>query len=250
VYPILGTPKLFDGPTVSVNFLLGGLQSGLPLHSHSKTWQGLASGRKLWFFVPPRRTSQDLEDLTGPYLFPVRGYAKMTQGLPLGKRPLICVQKPGDIFYFPDEWLHGTLNLDKFQLAWGGKPADRQTVEDSAALKKLNDAFPDDKLSDHDMMLSDHISLFSRQCNKNPDADKRAAVEKVDRRMQRMRQLSEQAKDKVHNDALVENAAYAFCRLSDKISKGHCPNELKKELVGRWRSSAQAISPSVYKAEC
>merc|ERR1712176_634938 len=111
VWKHLGTPKLFEGAYDSLNFLIGGPESGLPLHNHGKTWQGLVSGRKMWFLMPHDRVSMELHDSTGPYLFPLRGWANTMKGLPLGKRPLICVQKAGDIFYFPDRWFHGTLNL-------------------------------------------------------------------------------------------------------------------------------------------
>merc|ERR1712176_1400326 len=53
VWKQLGTPEIFKGKSTSTNFLICGPESGLPLHAHQKTWQGLVTGRKAWFLIPP-----------------------------------------------------------------------------------------------------------------------------------------------------------------------------------------------------
>ena len=69
-------------------------------------------GRKTWHLVPPRRLHGALAEAVGPFVYPVEAWQRVMSGKPLGSRPLRCVQSPGDVLYFPDEWWHATMNLD------------------------------------------------------------------------------------------------------------------------------------------
>lgn len=109
----------------STNVLVGGGGSGLPFHRHQRTWQMQLLGRKSWHLVPPGRLGGALADTVGPWIFPPSIWADRIRNLPLGQRPLSCVQQPGEIIAFPDDWWHATVNLDEVTLAYGRKPRSR-----------------------------------------------------------------------------------------------------------------------------
>jgi hypothetical protein len=66
--------------------------------------------------------SAALGDAVGPWVFPPNAFAEQVAKLPVGQRPLTCVQQPGEIVAFPDYWWHATYNLDDLTLAYGQKP--------------------------------------------------------------------------------------------------------------------------------
>jgi len=247
VWKTLGTPGLFEGPTESTNFLLGGPESGLPLHNHGKTWQGLVTGRKMWLLMPHDRVNMDLHDATGPYLFPLRGWVKSIKGQPLGKRPVICVQKAGEIFYFPDKWFHGTLNLDEFQLAWGGKPKDRPQQENSNAFKAIHSKFPDTgtmRGANFPYSFSVQMSSFGNKCTDQ------AAETMLEEPLTRQKKAADRLAPIVGNTGLKDNTAFTYCAVGQVVEKSKCPAEIKQKLASRWYKDAMKVSPKIFKAEC
>ena len=110
---------------VTTNMLLGGIGSGLPFHWHAQTWQLQIHGRKAWHLVPPGRMGANLAHAVGPMLVPATVWSKALGQLPLGQRPLFCLQRPGEVIYFPDNWWHATENRDAFTFAYGEKPTTR-----------------------------------------------------------------------------------------------------------------------------
>lgn len=65
---------------------------GLAFHWHEETWLALLHGIKQWSFLPPHCYDEDKEELK-----PFKEEDIMT-----------CVQRPGEIVYFPAYWLHAT----------------------------------------------------------------------------------------------------------------------------------------------
>ena len=101
---------------------VGSTGSGLPFHTHEHFWQGLTAGRKIWYAVPPDSMTATMHDLIGPHTFPTRAFASEAfNTLPIGDRPLMCVQHPGEVLYVPNRWWHATLNLEDFNLSFGSK---------------------------------------------------------------------------------------------------------------------------------
>jgi hypothetical protein len=109
----LGTPSLVDGIAKGAgNTILsvGGMNVGLPWHSHGATWLAGIVGRKRWFLYPPGEARGPLR---GHPLRSAAGWA--TQTLPRlrpDERPLTCIQQPGEVVYLPSIWAHATVNID------------------------------------------------------------------------------------------------------------------------------------------
>eukprot|EP01035_Chromulina_nebulosa_P020154 gene20154-26167_t len=84
----------------AVTFGLGDQLSGISFHFHSKGYSEVILGKKLWLLYPEQVKQ------------------------PIGHHPNIsmaqclhhCVIEPGDILYFPDNWMHATVNLDEYNL--------------------------------------------------------------------------------------------------------------------------------------
>lgn len=250
LYSHLGTPWLFEAKEFdSTNFLIGGPNVGLPFHKHQKTWQGLLAGRKLWYLVPPGTFTDELAARTGPYLHPTRGWSKLVDGLPLGKRPLRCVQHPGDIIYFPDDWWHATQNLDKFQLAWGRKPLNKHVSNiKSAELIAISEYFP--RIAERFPFPSDltmHFESYKQECN---DAKVSAsAATKVNEPIQQLVTSAKETRNQAGNDGLCRNMAFALCKLAG-ISLQTCPNTTDQGWVHKWRAMALDLDPNVQQLEC
>merc|ERR1712050_467060 len=106
--------------------------------------------------------SEDMHDLTGPYIFPVRTWHKLAQSRRLGARPLYCVQRPGEIFYIPDNWWHATMNVDAFQMAYGGKPCCKTQVAHNSTKDTIMRLLPSqtwDAAGDTDKFASANASM-------------------------------------------------------------------------------------------
>ena len=110
---------------------IGASRSGLPFHSHGRSYSALVHGLKRWFAYPPGYgPPYEVEERSNPLL---NTFDWLTKVYPLfdelgakyppqrpdydanmlntGYRPLECVQRPGDILYLPAGWLHQTLNI-------------------------------------------------------------------------------------------------------------------------------------------
>uniref|UniRef100_A0A7S1RHX8 JmjC domain-containing protein n=1 Tax=Alexandrium catenella TaxID=2925 RepID=A0A7S1RHX8_ALECA len=137
-----GTPEVFRAARAQGTLSIGGAGSGMPFHKHGAFWQGLSLGRKAWYILPPGSMSERLHDITGPYIFPVRVFHGMLRTRPLGRRPLYCVQRPGETLYVPGSWWHASMNLDLFQVAYGGKPKDLKVQATSEQKVEMVKTFP------------------------------------------------------------------------------------------------------------
>jgi len=84
---------------------------GFPLHTHGRSWIGLVAGQKLWAFYKPGQLPAEAEAMS--VLHPLR-WLESADGLssiPPDRRPIFCLQKPGDLLFVPDYYYHWTLNL-------------------------------------------------------------------------------------------------------------------------------------------
>ena len=108
---------------------LGPSRTGLPFHSHGKTWLALIHGSKRWLVYPPgynapAEIQQQFNPLLSNYVWMQNVYPKLASLPPAPvdpsadtastspySRPLECVQRPGDIIYLPEGWAHMTINI-------------------------------------------------------------------------------------------------------------------------------------------
>ena len=99
----------------AVTLGLGGTLSGVSFHMHGPGFSEVIHGRKRWFLFPPgfqvhynpNVSQRKWVDIVYPTLFNDNSTCKSND---LQE----CVIGPGEILYFPDRWLHATLNLDEF----------------------------------------------------------------------------------------------------------------------------------------
>jgi len=272
-----GAPAIFATRQFqSKNFLVGGPDSGLPFHKHGMTWQGLSMGRKAWYVLPPGSMSEEMHDETGPYIFPVRAYHGSMVAKPLGQRPLYCVQHPGEVVYVPNAWWHATMNLDRFQVAYGEKPNTKhQENGRSPALARMLGVFPqrafdsagytsamaageDSNVDPMPYSLVPRRTHLMHECGRRLDD---AAVG-LGEPMRRMRAL---AGSRTMRCGLAETAAFAHCttarlcqRVSDFLVAGHGLENCSLDVAAGHRLKVQAsqmmeeaakLSPELYQRE-
>jgi len=92
----------------ALSFGIAGLNSGVPFHFHGPGFLQVLHGRKEWYLYPP-----DSHPLFHPNESTYFWYSNV---LPTLKEAPThrCILEPGDVIYFPDRWLHATLNLDEY----------------------------------------------------------------------------------------------------------------------------------------
>lgn len=143
---------------------LGPIQTGLPFHSHGKTWLSLVHGAKSWYLYPPgfdvpserfpdytsleqvTEMRQNIEAklalLPSPITFHQANYTWSYHSSSSGYKPLFCLQRAGEIMYLPDLWSHFTVNEGE-TIAYGGQAALSPERRYSLSRQKL-DMFPRD----------------------------------------------------------------------------------------------------------
>jgi histone arginine demethylase JMJD6 len=75
---------------------------------NTSAWNAVITGAKLWLFYPPDNQQYLYNGAVNPFFpdldkFPDFAFA----------RPLIALQRPGDIIYTPSNWWHAVYNLEK-----------------------------------------------------------------------------------------------------------------------------------------
>jgi ribosomal protein L16 Arg81 hydroxylase len=90
-------------------FLLGSSSSGTSFHNHAEAWTGAVFGRKRWFLYPVETTPAGGH---WPGYGQLDWYNQLYSSLEGGRRPVECMQLPGDLMYLPDGWYHGVINID------------------------------------------------------------------------------------------------------------------------------------------
>lgn len=133
-------------------FGLGGQYSGVSFHYHGPGFSEVLIGRKLWLLYPPAirqppghhpnisvetwmRSFYEESKIVRPE---DSGHNRMTPNITtrtatdiFGKEVIIdnalgiedreyhlqhCILEPGELLYFPSEWMHATLNLDDYNV--------------------------------------------------------------------------------------------------------------------------------------
>jgi ribosomal protein L16 Arg81 hydroxylase len=70
-------------------------------------FQFFIKGRKRWFLFDPESKPEYNPDKSTLHWF-IEKYFTLNEPEKLFE----CICEPGDIIYFPDKWLHATLNVD------------------------------------------------------------------------------------------------------------------------------------------
>ena len=81
-----------------VSFGLGGKYAGLPFHRHEEVYNHLMYGEKVWYLFRGGRPpgGSNLESIQTM--------------LNAGAKPVVCIQKAGDVMYVPAGYWHATVN--------------------------------------------------------------------------------------------------------------------------------------------
>jgi diketogulonate reductase-like aldo/keto reductase len=228
------TPPIFDVKVHSSNFLVGGKNSGLPFHHHGQTWQGLTHGLKAWQIIPKGLMSEELEKATGPYTIPVRSWSPKMKHLPIGKRPLYCVQKPGEIVWIPSEWWHATENLADLNIAWGAKPKESFLMTQHNTPKRheqemyFRESQPTTGLYD----ILGRLEEFKRSGNINPLNQTLGHLES--KASEEEPEMAAHSKD----HPLRSTAAFAYCVIGESANRSE------------WKQKAAQLDYEVYDRQC
>lgn len=79
------------------------------MHRHGESWIGQAAGHKMWWFLPPHHKP--------PQKINACDYMMGKASPPKGTTT--CIQSPGDVIWFPDQWFHATCSLTEWNVALG-----------------------------------------------------------------------------------------------------------------------------------
>ena len=91
-------------------FGIGGRGSGVQWHTHGPGFSQSIHGRKHWVLYPPRQKPTYDPDYTSRYWM-----EEIYMNLDNEKeKPYECTLFPGEMIYFPDNWHHATINLDRY----------------------------------------------------------------------------------------------------------------------------------------
>lgn len=234
-------PSLFQGEAIQTNLMVGPKNSGLPFHKHQQTWQGLSHGLKAWHIVPGGFMHKELELLTGPGVFPVHAWAKIVNNLPLGRRPLYCVQRPGEIIWFPDGWWHATENLGEFNVAFGGRDDTLQPQDDSLPRKVQLDHF-------RKYSSGDEVAQVYTLMEKSMQAIMNDLPRSSEKAIQAITPMMDHIKLKANEEVLRStetrdhyfdrSAAFTYCVLGEKMKNKY------------WFEMAAEFDYEVYQRQC
>ena len=102
--PKCGMARSYYKKHYSMTFGLAGKNTGVPFHFHGPGFNEVIHGAKTWFLFPPE--SKPAWDPDAPILEWVK------TELPKLKRDsfMQCTVLPGELIYFPKDWLHATFN--------------------------------------------------------------------------------------------------------------------------------------------
>lgn len=95
------------GHTHVYSFGIARFYTGVPFHFHGPVFAETLVGRKRWFLYQPNQAPNFDPDKSTLHWF-LDEYPKLSEK----NKPLECVLNPLEVIYFPDKWLHATLNLD------------------------------------------------------------------------------------------------------------------------------------------
>ena len=84
--------------------------SSHPFHFHDAAWLGQISGARLWYLLPPGTSKTTVGAK-------VNGCDYLTGAAPIPNGANACIQRSGEVFYLPPNWLHAT-QLDDRAALW------------------------------------------------------------------------------------------------------------------------------------
>jgi len=138
------TPRYREQNLIALSFGVGNTGSGVQWHLHGPGFSETVHGRKHWVLYPPGErpeynldyasrhwmegTYPDLEDWTDSDMQEERRWHKEylhqrgKEGggprrlikTPSRRKPWECTIHAGEMVYFPDQWHHATINLDRY----------------------------------------------------------------------------------------------------------------------------------------
>lgn len=98
---------------------LGGNLSGVSFHFHGPGFSEVILGAKRWFLYPPVPSSTKHQEAV-PGFNPDMTVAQWVSDVHStfdenpSLKPLECVITSGEVLYFPDRWMHATLNTETY----------------------------------------------------------------------------------------------------------------------------------------
>lgn len=95
------------GHTHAYSFGVARFYTGVPFHFHGPVFAETLVGRKRWFLYQPNKAPNFDPDKSTLHWF-LDEYPKLAEK----NKPLECILNPLEVIYFPDKWMHATLNLD------------------------------------------------------------------------------------------------------------------------------------------
>jgi len=260
------TPRVFWGNTTVTTLHVGGPGSGTPFHKHAMLWKGLTMGKKAWYILPPGSMSEAMHDFTGPNLFPVRTFHGMMQTRKVGQRPLYCVQTPGETMFIPNYWWHATMNMEHFQVAYGGSAMSLPQQQGSRTKEEILKIFPMQDFDDAGWSANSARPLsgkpwpmpyaiaarrtwMRRTCGHHVGGPRFGLEEPL----QRIKSLSGSRM----MDCLQETAAYIHCALARSLEEildnDKCQTDLHlrtlRVFAMQWLGEARALSSSLVQRE-
>ncbi|KAE9553793.1 hypothetical protein FO519_003014 [Halicephalobus sp. NKZ332] len=106
-------------------FVMGPARSGTGIHIDpmgTSAWNALVQGTKLWAMFPPNTPKEMIkipkDALEGKLRhesvrwFRTVYYKSVSSSWPEQYKPVICIQRSGDLIYVPSGWWHVVMNLD------------------------------------------------------------------------------------------------------------------------------------------
>jgi Cupin-like domain len=99
---------------VALSFGIGNRGSGVQWHVHGPGFSEALHGRKHWVLYPPTRSNSS--DKTKQQFHKDQSSRQWMEYVypTVLVKPLECTLEPGDIIYFPNQWWHATINLDRY----------------------------------------------------------------------------------------------------------------------------------------
>lgn len=109
-------PSMLQGVFDQFVFSLGRKNLGAAVHQHSQFWHAQITGRKVWLIADPSKVVPT--SMAGcSVLDAIHESRESIQGL---QDLDVCETAPGETLYVPNNWHHGTCNVDDFTVAVGG----------------------------------------------------------------------------------------------------------------------------------
>ena len=108
-------PYLYAKEAGAVTFGIGGTNSGVSFHLHGPGFSEVVHGSKRFFLYSSTTDTKGLFDpdtTQADWLSTNYPTAKNNPNRPLYE----CIIYPGEILYFPDKWMHATLNVEEYNV--------------------------------------------------------------------------------------------------------------------------------------